>query len=150
MLTALTTPDGRNEDVVSQIQDFGMGGQPLAGRGRRKADWLIAVALAGGATIVEAADVAGVGQRTVYRRLVDPGFQDLVRQIRRQALDRAVGRLATSTTSAAQTLVELLGAASETVRLGAARAILDLGVTTPDVVDADTRITELENRLEGL
>jgi len=44
----------------------------------RRGDGLLIAALAGGASGAESARAAGVGLRTVQRRLADPGFRVLV------------------------------------------------------------------------
>jgi hypothetical protein len=50
-------------------------------RGRRKADQLLLMALACGATVEAAAHKAGVSQATVYRRLNDLDFQKRLQQV---------------------------------------------------------------------
>jgi len=47
----------------------------VAHRGRKEADEALLQALACGATVETAAQRAGIGERTAYRRLADPEFQ---------------------------------------------------------------------------
>ena len=44
----------------------------MADNGRKKGNARLLPALAAGATVREAAERAGLGERTVYRRLADP------------------------------------------------------------------------------
>ena len=60
---------------------------------------------------------------------------------------RAVARLSATSTLAADCLRELLEAKAETVRLGAARAILELGSKLREHEELAERIAALEERL---
>src|SRR5215210_1077734 len=60
---------------------------------------------------------------------------------------RAVARIGAASTLAADTLRKLLKAQSETVRLGAARAILELGSKLREQEDLAERVRALEERL---
>ena len=62
-------------------------------------------------------------------------------------LARAVGTLADASTAAASKLKDLLDAESETVRLGACRAILELGSKLRESEELAGRIAALEGRL---
>src|SRR5215213_2822305 len=74
--------------------------QVMAGGDRRDADQALVAALAAGATKQEAARLAGVGERTIYRRLEDPDFRRRVDQARGELVGRVVGRLADASTAA--------------------------------------------------
>ncbi len=80
----------------------------MAHRGRRNADAAIIAALAAGKTQEQAATMAGVAVRTVARRVTEPDFRHEVLAARAALIERATGRLAASTTQAADALVELL------------------------------------------
>ena len=60
---------------------------------------------------------------------------------------RAVARIGAASTMAADTLRKLLDARSETVRLGAARAILEFGAKLREQEDLAERVRALEERL---
>jgi hypothetical protein len=116
--------------------------------GRRAADAALALAFAAGKTLAEAAQAAGVSERTASRRRTDPAFADFVGELRREMARRAVGKLADSMAEAAEVLRRLLAARSETVRLGAARSILELGSHLRQIEetdDLDARLRALEN-----
>ena len=102
------------------------------------------IALASGSTIVEAAKHAGISERTVRRRLGDPDYRMEISHLRSKLLDAAVGKLVAATTEAAATMQALLEADSEHVRLGAAKGILEFGLSLQEALETQTRITTLE------
>jgi hypothetical protein len=104
-----------------------------------------ALAIAAGSTIVEAAERAGISERTVRRRLDDPDYRMEISNLRSKLLDAAVGKLVAATTEAAATMRALLEADSEHVRLGAAKGILEFGLSLQEALETQTRITNLEN-----
>jgi DNA-binding LacI/PurR family transcriptional regulator len=115
--------------------------------GRRNADSALVTALAAGGTVEASARAAGVSETTVYRRLREPAFRQRVAEARDEMVNRAVARLSATSTLAADTLRELLKARSETVRLGAARAVLELGSRLREQEDLAERIAALERGL---
>ena len=122
----------------------------MAGGDRRNADAALIAALAGGATVREAAGAARVGERTVYRRLEDAEFKRRVDEARAELLSGAMSRLSAATTDAVTTLTGLLAAESETVRLGAARSILDTALRWRDQADLAGRLDNIEAWIEAL
>jgi hypothetical protein len=119
----------------------------MANSGRRKGDVALLVALASGQTVRDAAAAAGIGERTATRRAADPAFRRRVATVRAEMIDRATGQLADSMSAAARVLRQLLDAQSETVRLSAARSILELGAKLREDQELAERIAELETRL---
>lgn len=115
-------------------------------RSRANADELIVAALASGHTLQEAAKAAGVSPRTVSRRLADPAFKQRIHTLRAEMIGRALGRMADGMSDAAGTLRKLLKAKAESVRLGACRAMLELGVKLREAVEFEARLTALEQR----
>lgn len=115
----------------------------MAENDRPKGEARLLVALAGGATIRDAAKMAGIGERTAYRRLDDAEFRQQVAVARSRMVDHAVGQLAGAACEAATTLRGLLRSEAEPIRLAAARAILDLG---PKLRESH----ELADRLDGV
>ena len=118
----------------------------MAGGDRKNADVALVAALAGGATVQEAARSARVSESTVYRRLNDAVFHQRVAQARSEMLTRAVGTLARVAAAAATTLALLLKADSESVRLGAARTVLELATKLRESEELERRIALLEER----
>jgi len=123
----------------------------MAKRGRRQADQMLLVALACGATIEGAAQKAGLSQATVYRRLRDPEFKNRIQQAQSDMVKRASGTLTAAGMEAIKTLLGLLQSSSTpaSVRLGAARAVLELGGKLRDNVEYEERLLALEERLFG-
>ena len=115
---------------------------------RKKAEDKLLLTLACGASVDSAARECGVSPRTVYRRLELPAFRRQVTEARSELLARAVGTLADASTAAASKLKDLLEAESETVRLGACRAILELGTKLRESEELAGRIAALEERIE--
>jgi hypothetical protein len=121
----------------------------VAHRGRRNADEALALALATGQTLRAAAEATGVGERTATRRVAEPGFRRRVGELRAEMTSRALGRMADGMADAADVLRQLLNAESESVRLGAARSLLELGVKLRESVELEERLAALEGRLAG-
>jgi hypothetical protein len=120
----------------------------VAHRGRRNADEALALALASGQTL-RAAAAAGVAERTATRRWADPAFRRRVSELRGELVAQALGGVADGMADAAATLRALLGADSENVRLGAARALLELGVKLRENVELQERLQALEKLVAG-
>lgn len=118
----------------------------MAHRGRRNADEALALALATGRTLRDAAGTSGVSERTAARRWADPAFRLRVSQLRGDMVQRSLGRMADGMGEAADVLRQLLAAESESVRLGAARSLLELGVRLRESVELERRLAELEQR----
>jgi hypothetical protein len=108
----------------------------------------LALAIAGGRTVAAWARDNLVPERTARTWSHLPEVQDLVRRIRRKAIDRAIGRLSRHATAAADQVVKLAeGAASEAVRLHAARAVLADLMTVSNYAALEDRLADVERRL---
>ncbi|HWB10244.1 MAG TPA: hypothetical protein VG826_13520 [Pirellulales bacterium] len=112
------------------------------------------LALAAGATVREAAEQAGVGERTVYRRLADADFRQAVSEARDRLFDAALGRLAGLASRAAETLERLMESDRPSEALGAAKAVLQLGPRLREAANIEERISRLEDEndeeIEGM
>jgi hypothetical protein len=100
------------------------------------------LALAAGATVRQAAQQAGMGERTVYRRLAGVEFRRAVKEARERMFDAAVGQLAGLVGQATETLARLMESDKPSEALGAAKAVLELGPRL-------RRATEIEERICG-
>lgn len=114
--------------------------------GRGTADPSLIAALAGGATVRDAAMTAGVAERTVYRRLADPAFRERIDEAQREMIARASAMLVDASVQAVETLRALLGSDLDFARLAAARAILELGRRMREHEDLAERIAALEQK----
>jgi hypothetical protein len=113
-----------------------------------KADSTLLLALACGATVEAAARQAGLSERTVYRRLADPAYRQRLQALRADMVQRASGALTAAATEAVRTLLALQkDSVAAAVRLGAARAILEIGIKMREVADLEGRIAALEEQL---
>jgi hypothetical protein len=104
----------------------------------------LALALASGKTITEAAAAADLSRRTATRQVADPDFRRRVAALRAEMVARALGKMADGMTDAVDTLRALLNAEGESVRLGAARSILELGNKLREAVELEERLAEVE------
>jgi hypothetical protein len=119
----------------------------MAGRGRKGADEVLAGHLAAGLTTAQAAEKAGVSERTARRRLKDPRFCRRVQELKTEAVNRATGILGRSMAGAAGVLTRLLTSDDERVRLQAARDIIGLTLKARRDEDLEQRMAELERKL---
>jgi transposase len=110
--------------------------------GRTTGEEELLLALARGATVRQAAEKTGIGERTVYRRLAEADFRRGVKEARDRMFDAARGRLAGLTDKATETLARLMESEKPSEALGAAKAVLELGPRL-------RRVTELEERICG-
>jgi hypothetical protein len=122
------------------------------GKGRkRKGDAELLLALACGATVDNAALKARLSCRTVYRRLADPAFRAQVTEARAEIVRRAAGMFSAAGLQAVKTVATLQeSATSEAVRLGAARATIELGCKLREAVEWAERLAALEARMDAL
>jgi hypothetical protein len=119
----------------------------MAACGRRKRhDDALAVALAAGQTLRDAAAAAGIAERTATRRWADPAFRARVSLLRADMVERATAKMTDGMTEAADVLRKLLKAKSEAVRLGACRAMLELCVKLRESVELESRLAALERQ----
>jgi hypothetical protein len=121
----------------------------MARKTSRKGDTALIEALARGQTVAQAARLAGVSRRTAFRRLQEPDFRDVVRKCRGEIFDSASGALAATMRRATRTLRILLDDATPTVRLGAAKAILDSAQRLHEAIEVEQRLAVLEARINA-
>ena len=107
----------------------------------------VAVLLASGSTIREAAAATRAGERTVHGWLDDPGYRAFVAGLRDQLLNATIGRLTQTATRAVAVLDGLLDAESESVRLRAALGVIDAMIRTREHGELAARVAELESRV---
>jgi hypothetical protein len=121
----------------------------MSRNGRHSADDSLLMALACGATVENAARQAGVSPRTAYRRLADAAFRQRLQTLRGDMVSRTAGTLTAAASEAVRTLLELMkNPTSSAVRLGAARAVLEIGMKLREMADLEARLAELEQRIE--
>ena len=108
----------------------------------------LALAMAAGEPVAAWARENQVPVRTARTWSNSPEVRKLVRRIRRRVIDRAVGRLSKNATAAADEIVRLAKkAASEAVRLNAARAVLAELMAVSNYATLEGRLAEVERRI---
>jgi len=122
----------------------------VAHDGRKNADEALVLHLAAGLTVEAAARKARVSPRTAHRRLAEPDFRRRVTKARAAMVERALGKLADGAAEAVDTLRKLMAKAKgESVRLAAARAMLELGNRYREAVEMEERLAALERLTAG-
>lgn len=101
-------------------------------------------------TLGAAAKTAGVAERTLRRWLTDDdAFKASLAEARRTAFEAGLSRVQAIAAKAIDTLEDLLRKGEQpSVRLGAARAVVELAVSRHDAETLLTRLEELEQRVE--
>lgn len=107
----------------------------------------VAVLLASGSTIRNAAAETSTGERTIYTWLDDTGYRAFIASLRGRLLDEAIGKL-TDSAAAVGVLRGLLDDLSGHVRLRAALGILDTLVKYREHIELDERLSELEGQVK--
>jgi len=107
----------------------------------------LASAMAEGKSTAEWASANRVAERTAQRWANEPLVRSEVESIRRNALDRAVGRMSQRVAWATEQIATLAETAkSESVRLAALRSILVDMMAVSDFAGLEQRIAKLEEQ----
>ena len=108
-------------------------------------------ALACGASVEHAARKAGVGQRTVYRRLADAEFVRKLQDLRTEMVQRTAGMLSGAGLGSVKVLVDLQADVSVPagVRRRSARDVLEMGLKFREATELEQRLAAVEVRLAG-
>jgi hypothetical protein len=123
--------------------DFGPPGHGDKSRLREKA----IAALLSAPTLAQAAKKAGLSKATLYRWMQEPDFKAALRAARRGVVDATIGRLQAVTTEAVTALHKALTCTTPTVRVSAARAILEFSFRSVELMDLEERLSALEQRV---
>jgi hypothetical protein len=108
----------------------------------------LALEIAAGGSVRKWAADNGIPERTCYGWSGSAGFKELVQSHRRKMTDQVIGQLTGKASKAVRTLERLMESGTgESVRLGAARAILSELVAIGNWADLEKRFCELEKRV---
>lgn len=101
-------------------------------------------------TIKEAAESVGIGEATLWRWLQDQDFQKAYQSARREAVRQAIASLQQASGEAVAVLKELMLSESTpaTVRVTAAKAIIEYSIKAVEVEDLAVRVDELKTLFE--
>jgi hypothetical protein len=107
------------------------------------------VALLDCGEIKKAAEIAAVGEVTLWRWLQAPDFQTRYRAARRQLVETAIAQLQSDCTIAARVLREVAEDrdAPASSRVAAARTILEQSIGAIELMDLQERVEMLEKML---
>ena len=97
-------------------------------RARRRGDEQLLAALAAGHTYAEAAKIAGLGRRTVERRMTEPLFRAELDEAKRTVVQQSAASLAQASTSAIAKLESLLQHRDPWVQFKSAVALVEFSV----------------------
>jgi hypothetical protein len=112
---------------------------------RRDVGDLLAAKLAFGTSLRAAAAELNISEVTAQRRLKDPRFREKVQEIRRRAVDDAVGQMVAAMTLAVAKLRNLIeNGERESTQLRAALGLIDLTLKAATLSDLQARVEQLE------
>jgi hypothetical protein len=127
---------------ATQNGDFSSVGHDDNGRLRDRA----VAALLSAPSVEQAATRAGLSRATLCRWMREPDFQVALRAARREVVDATIGRPQAVTTEAVTALHEALTCQAPTVRVSAARALLEFSFRSVELMDLEDRIAALEQQ----
>ena len=108
---------------------------------------LLAVQVAGGASIKASAESVGCNVQTAYNISSDPAFRQRVTELRTEITFESVGLLTTAASQAVATLIALLSESNEpSIRMNASKAILANLQGMAEFGELRARVDALENR----
>lgn len=98
-------------------------------------------------TISTAAKACGLSESTLYRRLADPEFKAELEKRRLQVVESACNSLQGRMSEAVEALASIMndGKAGKIARVNAAKAILEFGLRSVEVMNILPRLEALEN-----
>ena len=100
-------------------------------------------------TIESAAERVGVAEATLRRWLKLPDFLAAYRAARREVMEKTVAQMQEASWAASTTLIKLLGAGNESVRLRAATELLNQANKGLEILDHEERLAALEELAAG-
>jgi hypothetical protein len=109
------------------------------------------LALAGGVSIVRAAEMVPCSERTLRRRLKEPAFKDRVSEVRGELFQAAVGKLLALGSRSVDELHRLiLAGQNDGVKLGAARAALGFMLQSHEMETLAKELADLRQRVSEI
>ena len=99
-------------------------------------------------TLADAAASVGISETTLWRWMQRDDFRRKLRQAQETVFDGALKKLQSLTTEAVRCLNRNLNCKRPSVQVLAARTILHFSLKSRELFDLETRISELETRLQ--
>jgi AcrR family transcriptional regulator len=119
-------------------------------RNKEQVNTTLLLALACGASNEAAARQANVSTQTVWRRLQEKDFQARLKEMRSEMVTRTSSMLTAASLDSVKTLLELQKSGPPTVKLGAARAVIELACKLREIVDLQGQIADLEAEIANI
>ncbi len=117
---------------------------------RERAELPLLTALVSGMPVAQAAEKAGICERTAYKWLADQDFKDKLATMRAEILASCAETLNNAAPYAAATLINLMDDTNQPwIRLQAARTCIELGLSMRRACDFEERLLTLERRRES-
>lgn len=115
-------------------------------RSKAVSDEQIMLALLETKNIEAAAEACGITRQTIYNRLADPTFKAAYTERRQRILEQACTALQNRMGEAVEALAEIMnnGKASKMARVLAAKAVLEYGLRSVEVMNILPRLEALE------
>jgi hypothetical protein len=153
--TKQVNSDGKPPEAMERrcTPTGGSEGQQMAGStaklGRKQEEAILA--LLSQRSIEEAARVAGIGPRTLYRWTKEPEFDAAYREARRTAFRQSVARLQQASGAAVSTLLKTMvdPATPPATKVRAADSVLGHSAKAIELEDIEARVAELERATES-
>jgi hypothetical protein len=122
-------------NVDSRVDPLEAKGEPIA-----------ALALARGATLTEAAEEAGIGPRTLRRRLDVPAYRAEIARLRSKVLDETWGRLLLGARLAVDTLIDVASnGTTELTKVSADRILIEHAFSFAELVGVNDRLAAVKD-----
>lgn len=101
-------------------------------------------------TLGAAAKVAGISESTLWRWLKEQEFAEAYRELKREAVGQAVTRLQQISCQAVETLKDIMldKKSPASVRVSAAKSVLEMAIKAVEIEDISRRLEELEKAVE--
>ena len=108
----------------------------------------VALLIASGKSIKDAAAECGAGERTAHTWLKDPGYRSLIAELRGRLLNQAMGKLADAAGEAIEVLRASLRDVNPNIRLRAAVSVLDGMMKMYPHVELAEQLVDIQGRLD--
>ncbi len=97
-----------------------------------------------------AAKKCGIGSATAWRWRRSAAFRELVHELRAALITETTGKLAQTATQAAAVLNQLLSDSNSSIKLGAARTVLERAAEFIKIADFEERLNRIEADLKAI
>lgn len=111
---------------------------------------LLAILIASGRTVRDAAPRAGVGESTAYHWYAQPEFRAEIDELRQQCADAALGKVTALLTAASDRLAVLVNDPNSSVSMGAVRTVFDVRSKLRADAGLAQKVEELEKIVQEL